>query len=72
MKEKENSVEYGNDDTDSSYIVIDGVAFVPAGLDESSCLTSDDLENGGQERIHAAVRKVANSLGLDEFDTWTQ
>jgi hypothetical protein len=67
MKEKENSVEYGNDDTDSSYIVIDGVVFAAVGFDDTCGFDSEDWGNGGQERIHKSIKRVADSLGLEEL-----
>jgi hypothetical protein len=62
---KENSVQLGNDNTDSSYIVIDGVHFAPVGFDDNCGIDYPDLVNGVQERIHNACRRAAAALALE-------
>lgn len=65
VKAKENSIQLGNDGTDSSYIVIDGVVFAPVGFDDECGFDINDLENGLQERIHEATKKAAEALSLE-------
>lgn len=66
METKENSVQLGNDWTDSSYIVIDGVVFAPVGFDGKSGYECSDLEYGLQDRIHAACRRASAALNLED------
>ena len=55
------TIEYQlmNDWTDSSDITIDGITFGVISIDGSQGFSEDDLKNGGQERIHKAIRKIA-------------
>ena len=65
IEDKENSAQLGNDNTDSSYIVIDGIHFAPVGFDYNCGIDYPDLINGVQERIHAACRRAAAALDLE-------
>jgi hypothetical protein len=66
-KHVENSITIGNDNTDSSYITIDGVDFTPVGIDGNCDFDVTDEKgepNDNQRRIHKAVFKAGKILKL--------